>query len=182
MPYVAVNQRCSRKHQCFTCEPDGSCRALQKYERLVVGEHGALSGRLAMKAEIAARGPISCGVDATDVMDAYEGGVYAELKPPERVRINHVVSVVGWEVSTSAETGEEVESWIVRQSWGEPYGERGFMRVVTSAFRNGTGDSYNLGLETACAYGVVEGWKDADEVLLAGLEEETQRQPLVAAS
>jgi cathepsin X len=58
-PYVARNQRCSSKHQCFTCEPDGSCNVIRKYERLVVGAHSPLEGRLAMKAEIAARGPIS---------------------------------------------------------------------------------------------------------------------------
>lgn len=186
VPYVARNQRCSRKHQCFTCEPDGSCHALRAYERLVVSEHGALSGRLAMKAEIAARGPISCGVDATDAMDAYTGGIYAELKQPERVHINHVVSVVGWDVSVDEQTGEDVEAWIVRQSWGEPYGESGFMRVVTSAFRNGTGDLYNLGLESECAYGVVEGWKDAGDVLddgdFAEEEEEDERSSSASSS
>jgi cathepsin X len=170
VPYVALNQKCSKKHQCYTCTPDGACRALADYDRLVVSEHGALRGRLAMKAEIAARGPISCGIDATDAMDAYEGGVYAERKDPGRVRINHVVSVVGWDVlPPSPETGgEQVEVWHVRQSWGEPFGEQGFMRVVTSAFRNGTGDLYNLGLERECAYGVVEGWRSAGEVLAGG--------------
>jgi cathepsin X len=141
----------------------------------MVSSHGELSGRLAMKAEIAARGPISCGIDATDAMDGYTGGVYAEYKRPDKVGINHVVSVVGWQVDTDSETGEEVESWIVRQSWGEPFGEGGFMRVVTSSFRNGTGDDYNLGLESGCAFGVVEGWRDAADVeaeLEALVEEE----------
>ena len=31
---------------------------------------------------------------------------------------------------------------------GEPYGERGLFRIVTSAFENGNGNDYNLGLET----------------------------------
>lgn len=175
VPYVARNQRCSRMHQCYTCEPNGSCHPVERYGRLMVSSHGELSGRLAMKAEIAARGPISCGIDATDAMDGYTGGVYAEYKRPDKVGINHVVSVVGWQVDTDSETGEEVESWIVRQSWGEPFGEGGFMRVVTSSFRNGTGDDYNLGLESGCAFGVVEGWRDAADVeaeLEALVEEE----------
>ncbi len=31
---------------------------------------------------------------------------------------------------------------------GEPYGERGLFRIVTSAFENGNGNDYNLGLES----------------------------------
>lgn len=40
-------------------------------------------------------------------------------------------------------------------------GENGFFRIVTSAFRGGEGDKYNLGLETDCAFGAVAGWEDA---------------------
>ena len=39
----------------------------------------------------------------------------------------------------------------MRNSWGEPYGEHGWFRIVTSTFKNG-GDSYNLAIETDCAY------------------------------
>lgn len=31
-------------------------------------------------------------------------------------------------------------------------GERGFMRLVTSTYKNNTGDQYNLAIETDCAY------------------------------
>lgn len=45
----------------------------QVYNRLMVSEHGRLSGRHAMKAEIHARGPITCGIDATLALDNYSG-------------------------------------------------------------------------------------------------------------
>lgn len=32
---------------------------------------------------------------------------------------------------------------------------------MTSAFKGGEGDKYNLGLESDCAFGAVAGWEDA---------------------
>ena len=81
-----------------------------------VSEYGDCSGYDKMKAELFARGPISCGIDATVNLEAYSGGVYSE--PGDH--INHVISVVGWGTSTDGN-----EYWIVRNSWGEPWGVRG---------------------------------------------------------
>ena len=47
-----------------------------------------------MKAEIFARGPISCGIDATSKLDKYTGGIYSESKLSPS--INHEIAVVGW--------------------------------------------------------------------------------------
>ncbi|KAG2485845.1 hypothetical protein HYH03_015428 [Edaphochlamys debaryana] len=156
--YVAHNQVCHAKEQCYTCWPGEGCQPIYDYNRLTVSEHGKIKGIHQMKAEIFQRGPISCGIDATDNMDSYTGGLYAEYKP--RPEINHVVSVVGWGVDEA--TGAEY--WVVRNSWGEPWGESGFMKLVTSAYKDGTGDLYNLAIETECAFGVPDSWVPAREL------------------
>ena len=92
--YQAHNQECGPMAECMTCWPsdagaEAGCVALSPklYRRLVVDEHGRVSGRDAMKAEIAARGPISCGISATQALDDNWGpGVLKQYYPGAEVR------------------------------------------------------------------------------------------------
>jgi len=142
----------SNKPECYTCSPSTGCSAITNYKKLYVSEFGSCSGYDKMKAEIFARGPISCGIDATEKMEAYTGGIYSE---PGAFMIDHIISVVGWGV---AKTGDEY--WVVRNSWGYPWGEGGLMRIVTSK-NTGPAGTANNAVETQCAFGVVgpNSWK-----------------------
>ena len=103
-------------------------------------EYGYVRGAANMKMEIWKRGPIGCGVDATETFDNYKGGIYKEnIKHPQ---INHEISVVGW--GKDPVTGEEY--WIGRNSWGTYWGEFGFFRI--EMHKN------NLGIETSCVWAV----------------------------
>jgi len=107
---------------------------LDSYPNVTISDYGSISGAEAMKKEIHARGPISCGIDAAPLLN-YESGIIKE----KSMDTDHVVSVVGW--GTDASDGSY---WIVRNSWGEYWGEMGYVRVAFGA----------LNLEDQCAWAV----------------------------
>lgn len=72
-----------------------------------------------MKAAIYKYGPISVAVNATTSMMMYMGGVFNKCTTTGDV--NHAVNIVGWDDST--------QSWVMRNSWGESWGEKGYGRI-----------------------------------------------------
>ena len=149
--YLAKNPdqfSCSDIQKCEDCThpkgakpgDKGNCWATPKYPVWKVNQYGSVSGADHMKAEIFARGPISCGIDATEKLDQYTGGIFSESKL--NPQINHEIAVVGW----GKENG--VEFWIGRNSWGTYWGESGFFRI--QMHRN------NLAIEKDCTWGVPE--------------------------
>jgi len=112
------------------------CEAVD-FRHYYIGDHYHVRGADQMKAEIYANGPISCGIDVTDGLLAYTSGIYSEEK--KLPMINHEVSVVGYGVE------DDVEFWVVRNSWGNYWGETGFFRI--------TMHENNLALERNCLAG-----------------------------
>jgi len=151
--YEAVDGQCTGTGICETCHgPYGnsSCAAISAFTLYHVGDYGSVSGADNMKAEIYARGPISCGIDATSQLEAYTGGVFSQksLFP----MINHEVAVVGWGVDNG------VEYWWMRNSWGTYWGEHGYSRIKMH--------SDNLALESDCSWGVPK--LSATQLAMAG--------------
>jgi cathepsin X len=143
--YRAVNGKCDPFHRCGSCWPD-NCFAIENYTRYYINDFGKLSGRENMMAEIHNRGPLACAIGATQPFELnYTSGVYQEYSD---IPSNHIVSVSGWGVDRETNT----EYWIVRNSWGEAWGEKGWFRVVTSLYQNGRGDLYNMGIERECYF------------------------------
>jgi len=136
--YEAKDGRCNPLGVCRTCSPGANCSAVTTYEKWYVGDYGGVSGADKMKAEIYQRGPIGCGIDATDAFEGYTGGVYSQKQIFPM--INHEISVVGWGVDNG------VEYWIGRNSWGTYWGEKGFFRIKMH--------SDNLAIESECDWGV----------------------------
>jgi len=121
---VGGDWTCTPKNVAVTCATFGKeCVGLSHYPNATISEHGSISGKAAMQKEIFARGPIACGVDAGP-LDDYTTGI---VKTKSQMT-NHVISVVGW--GTDKTDGFY---WMVRNSWGEYWGEHGYVRVQSGA-------------------------------------------------
>jgi cathepsin X len=120
----------------------GQCVGLSQYPNVTVAEYGQVSGADSMAKEIYARGPIACGISAEPIL-TYESGI---VNNPNQ-DIDHVVSVVGW-----GNDAKEGQYWIVRNSWGEYWGEMGYVRVAKG--------NNALGLESGCAWATVASFTD----------------------
>jgi len=77
----------------------------------------------AIQSEIFVRGPVAATVNAEPLVH-YTGGVYKD--DSESQQTNHIVSITGW--GTDEEDGTLY--WIVRNSWGQYWGEFGFFRIA----------------------------------------------------
>merc|ERR1711912_191715 len=122
---------------CSTFPPSGFCGPIKPYPNVSISEYGSVEGADNMAKEIFARGPISCGIDASPILK-YTGGIATDSGEG----VDHVVSVTGW----GNENGKFY--WIVRNSWGEFWGEMGYIRVAKGA----------LMLEEQCAWAVPDTW------------------------
>jgi len=89
-----------------------------------------------MMKEIQSRGPIACGIDANPLRD-YEGGIVTA----KSTDTDHIISVVGW--GTDSKLGMY---WIVRNSWGQYWGESGYFRAQVGS----------LNIESSCAWATVK--------------------------
>jgi len=90
-----------------------------------VDEYGEVNGIENMKAEILARGPISCPVNSeATTFNLYRGGILTcEDHPADKEcfnkEVDHVIVIAGWGVD--ALTG--MSYWIGRNSYGTQWGE-----------------------------------------------------------
>jgi len=128
---------------CSTFPPSGFCGPIKQYPNVSISEYGSVEGANNMAKEIMARGPISCGIDASPILK-YTGGIASMAGE----QVDHVISVVGWG------TEGNKEYWIVRNSWGEYWGEMGYIRVEKG--------NNALQLETQCAWAVPKAWTELD--------------------
>ena len=128
-----LNWECVPENVARTCSTypynGGQCVGLSHYPNATITDYGSISGKDAMMNEIETNGPISCEIDDTYLLNYTRGILQQKVNSTE---INHAVSVVGW--GTVNIENKNLSYWIIRNSWGEYWGNMGFVNVAFGSY------------------------------------------------
>lgn len=121
-PYVAEDAACNGPYTHHE----------QIADWVYVGASNSVPTVDAIKNAIYTYGPVAAAVCVNSTFQAYTGGIYAPTKPCSQ--LNHAIVLVGWDDAN--------QYWILRNSWGDSWGEDGYMRIRWNANQVGYGANY----------------------------------------
>jgi len=148
-----VDTTCTASNTCRTCDTfagmGGKCSEIDFFPNATVAEYGEMNDKDVRKimAEIYTRGPVAATINAEPIV-GYRGGVFGDVKAGRGT--NHIVSIVGWGSEKKGKKGEAKKFWIIRNSWGQYWGEMGYIRVEMG--------KNILGIESAIAWATPGSW------------------------
>lgn len=125
----------ARRNYCSRSKAAQHAARISDYVQVAAGE-GNLQQAVAQQ-------PIAAAIEMGGSLQFYNGGVFSGQCG---TRMNHAITVVGY--GADANTG--LKYWIVKNSWGQSWGERGFLRIRRDATRSGL-----CGIALDLAYPVV---------------------------
>jgi len=120
---------------------DGSCTSVSKKTPYTVVSHGyikrdaGIPSVAEMKEAIAKYGAIATSMKVTPAFQAYAGGIFDEhtrVSGPNDV--NHAVTIVGWD--------DNKRAYLVENSWGPQWGDKGFIWMEYGANNIGYGAAW----------------------------------------
>ncbi|KAL7616833.1 hypothetical protein Lser_V15G01091 [Lactuca serriola] len=115
----------------------------QKEKDIVVEVHGyeniPAPGTEENLLKIISNQPASCGMYWNDEIASYKEGVYEGSCGPIPI---HAVAVVGFD-----ETPDGQKYWLIKNSWGPDWGDKGYMKLI-----RGKGGEGHCGIAHWCAY------------------------------
>lgn len=120
---------------------DGSCTSASSKSPYRVIKHGyirrdaGIPSVKEMKEAIAKYGAIATSVKVTPAFQAYAGGIFDEhTSVTGQKDVNHAVTVVGWD--------DNKRAYLVENSWGPQWGEKGFVWIEYGCNNIGYGASW----------------------------------------
>ncbi|KAM5170783.1 cathepsin S-like [Mantella aurantiaca] len=91
-----------------------------------VSKYYVLLGEENMASSLALDGPIAVGIDASEDFQLYKDGIFTgdcTQKP------THAVIIVGYGTEYDEKLGEDTDYWIIKNSWGEVWGDKGYIKM-----------------------------------------------------
>ena len=77
-----------------------------------------------IKYEIYTKGPVSAGMATYEDFSTYKGAIY--IHTVGKQTDHHAISIVGWGYDPTYKS----EYWIIRNSWNEKWGEKGYGKIL----------------------------------------------------
>ncbi len=113
---------------------DAECTCPSNRPYSLVSWGAAEENVLEIKRKILEYGPVVVGVAVDEVFQSYLSGVY---NAQSTAGINHAVTLVGWDDNQGT-----AGVWFLRNSWGEGWGENGYMRIEYGCAGIGAAPAY----------------------------------------
>ncbi|KAF8698831.1 hypothetical protein HU200_035090 [Digitaria exilis] len=125
----------ARRNYCSRSKASQHAARISDYVQVPAGE-GNLQQAVAQQ-------PVAAAIEMGGSLQFYSGGVFSGQCG---TRMNHAITVVGY----GADASSGLKYWIVKNSWGQSWGERGFFRIRRDFTRSGL-----CGIALDLAYPVV---------------------------
>lgn len=129
--YIIDNGICSENEYSYTATSNGQCNACEEVATISSCYDVTPNNQLHLK-DAVANGPVSIAIEAdTKTFQFYKSGVLTDESCG--TNLDHGVLIVGY--------GEEGETpyWLVKNSWGEEWGEEGYIKILRSDSENDPG-------------------------------------------
>jgi C1A family cysteine protease len=94
------------------------------------------------------KGSVVVLLDATDLASGgYTSGVYNN--PNCTTSLNHAVELIGWGTQRASGSTPAIDYWIMKNSWGTSWGEKGYFRMKRGVNMCGMNEYYYFPILTA---------------------------------
>eukprot|EP00439_Symbiodinium_sp_Y106_P032978 s2136_g3.t4 len=113
----------SGRNSCMDKNRDSSCQPHKPYLRIAGFQPLPVNKLQPLMEAVSTKGPVVVSIDASG-WNSYGGGIFDSCD--KDAVVNHAVVLVGYGKSKS----ENKEYWLIRNSWGEGWGEKGFIRLL----------------------------------------------------
>ena len=112
-PYQGIQGQCQ-------LTSDGSAVKINGFQTLPKNDEDALK-------QAVSRQPVSVGIDGSGYEFLnYRVGVFDEICGNSLSELNHAVTIIGYGTDTTTRK----DYWLVKNSWGETWGEKGYLRIA----------------------------------------------------
>ncbi|XP_021765963.1 macrodontain-1-like [Chenopodium quinoa] len=121
--------------QCQAWNAGGNTVTINGYQNVPQNDEISLM-------QAVSRQPVSAGIDASSAdFKSYSGGIYYnQMCGTSYYDLNHAVTIIGYGYDDTYGTNY----WLIKNSWGESWGENGYMRIIK--------DQNQCGISMAASY------------------------------